>query len=102
MKVRLLSKVKSLDMKLMHTIAFSLLIIGGLNWLLTAFNYNVVDMIFGAGSAISMVIYVLVGLSAIFEAHSTHPPDADVVRPFFPAAARKQSRDRTILPLHRR
>ena len=54
-------------MKTVHVIAFVLLIIGGLNWLLVAFNYNLVDGIFGVGSAIAMVIYILVGLSAIFE-----------------------------------
>lgn len=53
-------------MKALHMIAFILLVIGGLNWGLTAFNYNVVDMIFGVGSAISRVIYILVGLSAIY------------------------------------
>ncbi len=47
-------------------IAYILVIIGGLNWgLVGAFNYNVVDSIFGMG-AISMLIYILVGLSAIY------------------------------------
>ena len=54
-------------MKYLHTISFILLIVGGLNWLLTAFNYNVVDMVFGMGSQISMIIYILVGLAAIYE-----------------------------------
>lgn len=54
-------------MKILHMIAFILLVVGGLNWLLVAFNYNLVEMIFGAGSQISMIIYILVGLSAIFE-----------------------------------
>ncbi len=53
-------------MKALHKIAFILLIIGGLNWLLVAFNYNLVDSIFGMGSTIAMLIYVLVGLSAIY------------------------------------
>ncbi len=48
-------------------VTWILVIIGGLNWGLTAFNMNVVDMIFGMGSSIAMIIYVLVGLSAIFE-----------------------------------
>ncbi|MEI6842960.1 MAG: DUF378 domain-containing protein [bacterium] len=55
-------------MKVLHMITFTLLVIGGLNWGLTAFGYNVVDMIFGVGSTVSMIIYCLVGLSAIFEA----------------------------------
>jgi hypothetical protein len=48
-------------------VTFILLIVGGLNWLLHAFGYNLVDMIFGVDSMIAMVIYVLVGLSAIYE-----------------------------------
>ena len=48
-------------------IAFTLLVVGGLNWLLDAFSYNVVEMIFGMGSAVTRGIYVLVGLSAIWE-----------------------------------
>jgi uncharacterized protein len=57
-------------MKVLHMVAFILLIIGGLNWLLVAFDFNVVDKIFGAGSPVSMVIYILVGLSAILEVFS--------------------------------
>lgn len=44
-----------------------LLVIGGLNWLLVgAFNLDLVALIFGPGSLISRIIYVLVGLSAIY------------------------------------
>lgn len=53
-------------MKILHMVAFVLLIIGGLNWLLVAFGYNLVEMIFG-GMGLSMIIYILVGLSAIYE-----------------------------------
>ncbi len=49
-------------------IAFILLVVGGLNWLLVAFGYNLVDSIFGMGSMIAKIIYILVGLSAILEA----------------------------------
>ena len=54
-------------MKYLHTVAFILLAVGGLNWLGVAFHYNVVEMIFGAGSQITMIVYILVGLSAIYE-----------------------------------
>ena len=54
-------------MKSLHKITFILLIIGGLNWGLSAIGYNVVDMIFGMDSDVSMVIYILVGISAIAE-----------------------------------
>lgn len=49
-------------------VTFILLVVGGLNWGLTAFGYNVVDMVLGAGSTLAMIVYVLVGLSALFEA----------------------------------
>lgn len=53
-------------MKALHMVAFTLLLIGGLNWGLTAFHFNVVEKIFGAGT-ITMLIYILVGLSALLE-----------------------------------
>jgi uncharacterized membrane protein YuzA (DUF378 family) len=55
-------------MKTIHMIAFILLVVGGLNWLLVAFGWNLVSAIFGAGSTLSTIIYALVGLSAIYEA----------------------------------
>ncbi len=51
-------------MKSLHMVTWILLVVGGLNWGLTAFGYNVVGLL---GSSLSMIIYVLVGLSAIFE-----------------------------------
>lgn len=51
-------------MKTLHKIAFILLVIGGLNWLLTAFGWNVVAYL---GDAVATVVYVLVGLSALYE-----------------------------------
>ena len=53
-------------MKVLHIIAFILLVIGGLNWLFVAFGWNVVEMIFGMG-IVTQIVYVLVGLSAILE-----------------------------------
>lgn len=55
-------------MKALHIIAFILLVIGGINWLLFAFGWNLVSVIFGAGSTLSDIIYILIGLSAILEA----------------------------------
>jgi len=49
-------------------IALVLVIIGGLNWGLTALGFNAVDMVFGAMSMISRLVYLLVGLSAIYVA----------------------------------
>ena len=54
-------------MKVLHIVAFILVIIGGLNWLLVAFHWNLVDAIFGTGSMASSVVYFLVGVAAIYE-----------------------------------
>lgn len=51
---------------MLQTISFALLIIGGLNWLLVgAFGWDVGQLFGGQGAAISRIVYVLVGLSAI-------------------------------------
>lgn len=48
-------------------LSYVLLVVGGLNWgLVGAFNYNLVDSIFGVESFISRVVYVLVGLAAVY------------------------------------
>ncbi|HEX8993875.1 MAG TPA: DUF378 domain-containing protein [Candidatus Paceibacterota bacterium] len=50
-------------------IAFVLVVIGGINWgLVGAFNFDLVAALFGVMSAVSRVIYVLVGLSAVYMA----------------------------------
>ncbi len=55
-------------MKAVKAIAFILVIIGGLNWLLVgAFGYDLVASLLGEMSALSRVVYVLVGISAIIE-----------------------------------
>ncbi|UFS72867.1 DUF378 domain-containing protein [Geomonas sp. RF6] len=49
-------------------IVAALLIIGGINWgLVGFFEFNLVAAIFGEGTAMSRVIYALVGLSALYE-----------------------------------
>ena len=55
-------------MKYLHYVTFILLVVGGLNWLLTAFNWNVVEMLLGGWPTAEMIVYVLVGLSAIYQA----------------------------------
>ena len=62
-------------MKTTHSLAFILLIIGGLNWLLVGLFSWDIGMIFGGqGMVISRIIYVLVGLSAVY-LMSTHRRD---------------------------
>lgn len=57
-------------MKTLHMIAFILLVIGGLNWLLLACGWNLVTWLFGTG-VLTNAIYFLVGISAIYEV-ATH------------------------------
>lgn len=55
-------------MKVVNVIALILVVIGGLNWgLVGLFDYNLVDAIFGVGSAVSRVIYAVVGVAALYE-----------------------------------
>ena len=52
-------------MKGLHAVTFLLLIIGGLNWLLVGlFDWGVANLV---GDAIARIIYILVGLSAVYE-----------------------------------
>lgn len=53
-------------MKALHMAAFILVIIGGLNWGLTAFGWNVVSMILGSWPTLEMIVYLLVGVSALY------------------------------------
>lgn len=54
-------------MSILKKIASILLIIGGLNWLLVGLFSIDVGMIFGGQDAlISRIVYILVGLSAIY------------------------------------
>ena len=48
-------------------IALVLLVIGGLNWgLVGALDFDLVATVFGAGSTIGKIVYILVGVSAIY------------------------------------
>lgn len=51
----------------LDVVSIVLLIIGGLNWgLVGLFHLDVVATLFGADSPISRVIYVLVGIAALY------------------------------------
>ena len=55
-------------MKAVNTVALLLIIIGGLNWgLVGLFEYNLVDSLFGEGSALARVVYTLVGIAALYQ-----------------------------------
>ncbi len=53
---------------MLNTISFALLIIGGLNWLLVgAFGWDVGQLFGGQGAMVSKIVYILVGLSAVYQ-----------------------------------
>jgi uncharacterized membrane protein YuzA (DUF378 family) len=53
-------------MSTLDWVAYVLVIIGGLNWGLFAFGYNLIEMIFGSIPILATLIYVLVALSALY------------------------------------
>ena len=54
-------------MKVVNYIALTLVIVGALNWLLVGlFQFNLVDTIFGAGSIIARIVYILVGIAGLW------------------------------------
>jgi hypothetical protein len=77
------------SMKTLNLVTLVLLIVGGLNWgLVGLFDWDLVAFLFGAGSALSRVVYILVGISALWqliplfavgrtdEASAAHEPSA--------------------------
>jgi uncharacterized membrane protein YuzA (DUF378 family) len=57
------------NMSALNWIALILLIVGGLNWgLVGLFSFDLVAAIFGTMSILTRIIYILVGLAAIYVA----------------------------------
>lgn len=55
-------------MRTLNIITLALIVIGGLNWgLVGLFDFNLVAAIFGIESVLSRLIYILVGLSAVWQ-----------------------------------
>ena len=56
-----------MKMKNMHMLAFILVVVGALNWgLVGLFNMNLVMSLLGAWPGLEKLVYVLVGLSAVY------------------------------------
>ena len=56
-------------MKNLDVVAAILLVVGGLNWgLVGAANFDLVATIFGPMSPLSRIVYILVGLAAVYQA----------------------------------
>ena len=59
-------------MSALDYLAMFLLIVGGLNWALVGlFEVDMVATIFGTGSPAARLIYVLVGLAALYSIYTT-------------------------------
>jgi hypothetical protein len=57
-------KLNALDL-----VALILLVVGGLNWgLVGLFSFDLVATLFGVASVVSNIVYILVGLSAVYVA----------------------------------
>lgn len=55
-------------MKIIDKIVLILIVIGAINWgLIGLFDFNLVSTIFGNMSLISRIIYILVGVSGLWE-----------------------------------
>lgn len=53
--------------KALHMVSFALVIVGALNWLLVGlFSWDIGQVFGGMSAGISRVIYVLVGLGAVY------------------------------------
>ncbi len=54
-------------LKYLHILAFILVVVGGLNWgLVGIFDFNLVDAILGNLGFVENLVYILVGLSALY------------------------------------
>lgn len=55
-------------MKALDWITLLLVIIGGLNWgLIGLFEFNLVNAIFGFSTILERIIYIIVGLAALYQ-----------------------------------
>ena len=52
--------------------AMVLMIVGGINWgLIGLFNFNLVGTLFGELSALSRIVYTLVGIAAVYSIYTS-------------------------------
>ena len=55
-------------MRILNTITLALLIVGGLNWgLVGLFGFDLVATLFGGMSALSRLVYTIVGACALWQ-----------------------------------
>ena len=60
--------MKSPVWKTIDVVAFVLVVIGAINWgLIGFFEFNLVSALFGEMTALSRIVYALVGLAGVYE-----------------------------------
>lgn len=69
-------------MKSLHMVAWILLVIGGLNWLAVGLFDKGVDALVGA--SIAKIIYIIVGLAALFDLFTHRGKCKDCSAPSMP------------------
>ena len=75
-------------MKVVEQVAMILVLVGALNWgLVGALNFNLVETLLGMGSMLSMVVYILVGVSALWVGYKYYMGDESCKSDSTPAAA---------------
>lgn len=53
-------------MKAVHVVSFALVVVGAINWgLVGLFDFNLVELVFGAVPWLERLIYVLVGVAGV-------------------------------------
>ena len=68
-------------MKTLNVVALILVIVGGLNWgLVGLFDFNLVSAIFGLDSWFTNLVYILVGIAAIYSFYLLKPITQDHAR----------------------
>jgi uncharacterized membrane protein YuzA (DUF378 family) len=61
--------MKNLD--IFDWVAFILLIVGGINWgMIGAFSIDLVSLVFGDMTALTRIVYGLVGISALYSIYT--------------------------------
>ncbi len=67
-----------MDKKMLHMVAFILVIVGALNWgLVGLLGLNLVTLIFSFMPALVNIVYILIGISAIY-VFATHKGDCKI------------------------
>lgn len=67
-----------MNLKMLHIVAFTLAMVGALNWgLVGLLGVNLVESVLGDSSMLSKIVYILIGASAVY-VFATHKKDCKI------------------------